>query len=104
LSASWLGQEPAYQLSDKTNVFAGHRAVVGQFERQTGFVSNLKNKVSKGFAHRVQICFSADGMTAETVSPDLRNVDVNCDLPQTALAHQTFQERRVFQKSLAVGH
>jgi uncharacterized lipoprotein YbaY len=77
---------------------------VGQFERQTGFVSDLEDEVSKGFAHRVQICFSADRMRGKTVSPDLSDVDVNRDLPQTTLAHQAFQERGVFQKSLAVCH
>src|SRR5438132_207884 len=83
-----VGDEPAKHLRHVLDIALCHRAVVGKFNWQSGFSSQIDSEPGERFAHRMEVRFALHLRNRVAVPAGLRRVAVHRYLSRAADANE----------------
>ena len=87
-----IGQKPAHDVRDRSNVPLGDGAVVRELQWRADTLTDVSRQVRECLAHGVKIPFGLDASDGITMATGLRHVDVDRDLAEPSADHESFEK------------
>src|SRR6476620_7902753 len=92
-----IGQKPAHDVWDRSNVPLGHGAVVRELQWSVDALTDISRQVRERLAHGVKVALALNAADRITMATGLRHVDVDRDLAEPAVDHQSFEKFRMLE-------